>query len=249
MADPSNGTADLDRPPQKAVQQAVPEDLGAVMGRIARTLQEEHGDVEHTLTSITGAAVSTVPGTDWASISLVAGRRVVARAPTAEVAGELDALQTEFDEGPCLDSLRDQETVRVEDFTEEHRWPRFAAAAVRLGARSLLSFQLFTDGDNLGALNLYAAHPRSFDADSETVGQVFAAHAAIALSAARQEQNLRRAIDKRDLIGQAKGILMERHRLTAAQAFAVLARASTHTNRKLFDIADELTTTGTMPDG
>jgi GAF domain-containing protein len=253
MADPSTGTADTDRPPQDAAQQDaaqqnVPDDLGAVMGRIARTLQEEHGDVDHTLASITESAVHTVPGTDWASISLVTGRRVDSRAPTTELAGQIDALQTDYDEGPCLDSLRNQETVRVEDFTEEVRWPRFAAEAARRGAGSLLSFQLFTDGDNLGALNLYAEHPHAFDADSETVGQVLAAHAAIALSAARQEQNLRRAIDKRDLIGQAKGILMERHRLTATQAFAVLVRASTHTNRKLFDIADELTTTGAMPE-
>ena len=69
----------------------------------------------------------------------------------------------------------------------------------------------------------------------------------IALASAREEEHLRRAIDQRDLIGQAKGILMERHRLTAAQAFQVLVRASSHTNRKLFDIAEELTSTGSLP--
>jgi GAF domain-containing protein len=223
------------------------DDLGAVMGRIARTLQEEHGDVAATLESVTSAAVHTVPGTDWASISLVSGHKVSSHAPTDERAAKLDGLQTEVGEGPCLDALREQQTVRVSDFRAEDRWPRFAAEATRLGVGSLLSFQLFTDGDNLGALNLYADHPDAFDEESETVGQVFAAHAAIALSAARQEQNLRAAIDKRDLIGQAKGILMERHRLTAPQAFAVLVRASSHTNRKLFDIAEELTSTGSMP--
>jgi AmiR/NasT family two-component response regulator len=97
-------------------------------------------------------------------------------------------------------------------------------------------------------LNLYATVPRAFDTDSETVGQIFASHAAIALSAARQEENLRLALDGRDMIGQAKGILMERYRLTAQQAFELLVRASTHTNRKLFDIADELTSTGALPE-
>jgi GAF domain-containing protein len=226
-----------------------PEDLGRVMGRIARTLQEGHGDVERTLRSITTAAVRTVPGAEFASISFVTGRQVHPRGSTSDRAAAIDGLQSELDQGPCLDALRDHATVRVDDFATEQRWPRFAAEASRRGAGSLLSFQLFTDGTNLGALNLYATAPRAFGADSETVGQIFASHAAVALSAARQEENLLHALDGRDLIGQAKGILMERYRLTAAQAFELLVRASTHTNRKLFDIADELTTTGAMPEG
>jgi GAF domain-containing protein len=225
------------------------EELGTVMGRIARTLQEEHGDVERTLHSITAAAVGTIPGAECASVSLVTRRRVDPRGATSELAAEIDGLETEYGQGPCLDALREQNTVRVDDFATERRWPRFAAEAHRRGAGSLLSFQLFTDGVNLGALNLYATLPHAFDGDAEVVGQVFASHAAIALSAARQEENLRHALDGRDLIGQAKGILMERYRLTAPQAFELLVRASTHTNRKLFDIAEELTSTGAMPEG
>ena len=223
------------------------EPLGEVMGQIARTLQEEHGDVERTLHSITNAAVRTVPGAEFASISLVTGRRVTPSGATSQLAGEIDALQTQYDQGPCLDSLRERDTVHVDDFATERRWPRFSTEASRRGAGSLLSFQLFTDGANFGALNLYARVPRAFDAESESIGKIFASHAAIALSAARQEENLRRALDGRDLIGQAKGILMERYRLTAPQAFELLVSASTHTNRKLFDVADELTSTGAMP--
>jgi len=223
-------------------------DLGQVMGQIARTLQEEHGNVDSTLTAITSAAVHTVPGAEWASISLVTRRQVDSRAGTNELAQQIDGLQFEFDEGPCMDALRQERTVRVEDFATESRWPRFAAEVTKRGAGSLLSFQLFTEGDNLGALNLYARAPGAFDDESETVGLIFASHAAIALSAARREQNLRSAMDGRDIIGQAKGILMERHHLTAAQAFQVLVRSSSHTNRKLFDLAEELTTTGTMPE-
>ena len=225
-----------------------PEGLGTVMGQIARTLHEEHGDVDRTLHSITSAAVRTVPGAEFASISLVTARRVHPRGATSELAEEIDGLQTEYDQGPCLDSLRGHNTVRVDDFTTEGRWPRFAAEAARRGARSLLSFQLFTEGISLGALNLYATVPRAFDTESETIGQIFASHAAIALSAARQEENLRHALDGRDLIGQAKGILMERYRLTAPGAFELLVRASTHTNRKLLDIAEELTSTGAIPE-
>ncbi|WP_369137203.1 GAF and ANTAR domain-containing protein [Modestobacter versicolor] len=222
-------------------------DLGAVMGRMARTLQHEHGDVPATLASITAAAVRSVPGVDWASVSLVSGRRVSSQAATDARASALDALQTETGEGPCLDSLREQTTVLVPDFGTETRWPRFAARAAQVGVGSLLAFQLFTDGNTLGALNLFAESPHAFHDESEAVGDVFAAHAAVALSAARQETNLRAAIDRRDLIGQAKGILMERHRLTASQAFAVLVETSSHVNRKLFEVAEELASTGSMP--
>jgi GAF domain-containing protein len=223
-------------------------DLGQVMGDIARTIQSEHGDVDRTLAAITGAARDAIPGADSVSVSFVTGRIAHSRAATDELPQLVDELQSRLDEGPCLDALREQSTVRVDDATTEKRWPGFAAEATKIGMGSSVSFQLFVEGDTLGALNVYSDHAYAFDEESESIGLVFASHASIALAAARQEENLRRAMDHRDLIGQAKGILMERHRLTAEQAFHVLARTSTHTNRKLFELAEELTTTGTMPE-
>ena len=215
------------------------------MGQIARSLQERHGDVDATLQVITTAALTAVGGADEASISYVIGRRrVEPRAATGEMPRQVDELQTRVGEGPCLDAIGEEPTVRVEDMRAEHRWPRYAQGAAELGVGSALCLRLFVQGDNLGALNLYGRHPHAFDAESEDIARVLAAHAAVAVSGAQEEQNLRRAVDSRDLIGQAKGILMERHRLTADQAFAVLAQASTRTNRKLIDVAEELTTTG-----
>jgi GAF domain-containing protein len=227
---------------------ATAQDLGEVMGRIARSIQHEHGDVEKTLQAITAAAVDAVPGAESVSVSLVQGRKVEPRAATDDLPREIDDLQSRLGEGPCLSALREQSTVLVEDYETEERWPRFAAEARAQGVRSSLSFQLFVEGDALGALNLYARSAHAFTGDAEAIGQVFASHASIALSAAQQEQNLRGAIDKRDLIGQAKGILMERYKLTAPQAFHLLVQSSSHTNRKLFDIADDLTSTGTLPE-
>jgi GAF domain-containing protein len=225
----------------------IPADLGELMGQMARSIQQEHGDVAATLQAITSAAVRALPGATSASTSLVTGRTVESRAATGALARAIDSLQTELGEGPCLDALREASTVRVEDFTAEHRWPEFSRRAAECGAGSSISFQLFVEGDNLGALNIYARRPHAFGEDAETIGLVFASHAAIGLASARQEENLRRAVDGRDLIGQAKGILMERHKLTADQAFQVLVRASSATNRKLFDIAEELTATGELP--
>ena len=225
--------------------QDAPETLGSVMSRIARELQGEHGDVEATLQRITRAAVDTVPGTDECGISYVVARRTVEpRAWTSDLPRTVDALQSELGQGPCLDAVWDHRVVRVPDVATEGRWPEFARRAGASGVGSLLCFQLFVTGDGLGALNLYSHRAGAFDAESEEVGLMLAGHAAVALAGAEHEANLRAGMDHRDLIGQAKGILMERHKLTAGQAFDLLVRTSSLTNRKLRDIADELSTTG-----
>ena len=108
----------------------------------------------------------------------------------------------------------------------------------------MLSFQLYVERDNLGALNLYSRQPNSFDDDSEHIGLLFASHAAIAFADAEKVRHLVLAVSRRDLIGQAKGILMERFRISADQAFSLLIRVSQDNNRKLFDVAEELTETG-----
>ncbi len=111
---------------------------------------------------------------------------------------------------------------------------------------SMLCFQLFVVGDDLGALNLLAHRRASFTDESEQVGLLFASHAAVAVAGAQQREDITVALGSRDVIGQAKGILMERFRITADQAFALLARASQDTNRKLHDIAEELALTGAL---
>jgi GAF domain-containing protein len=223
-------------------------DLGAAMGRVARVLQEEHGDVEATLEAIASAAVTTVPGADECGISYVIGRsRVQPRAATSDLPRQVDALQEELQQGPCMDAAWDQEVVRVDDLAVDERWPELSRRASALGVGGLLCFQLFVAGDKLGALNLYSRVPHAFDEEAEEVGQMFAAHAAVALAGAEHEEHLRAGLRSRDLIGQAKGILMERHKLTADQAFAVLSQVSQEHNRKLVDVARELTETGTVP--
>jgi hypothetical protein len=107
----------------------------------------------------------------------------------------------------------------------------------------MLSFQLWVEGDNLGALNLYAREPHSFTEESEQVGLLFVSHAAVAMVGAQKQDQLTEGLATRDLIGQAKGILMERYGINADRAFALLVRASQNRNVKLRDLAVELTTT------
>jgi GAF domain-containing protein len=226
---------------------AVP-NLSEIMGQVARSLQEQHGDVEGTLEAITDAAVHSVPGTDECGITLVIERRrVESRAPTGDLPRRIDRLQERLGEGPCLDAVYEQKTVRIDDIHDEDRWPRFCAETAGLGVRSMLSFQLFVSGGTLGALNLYAREPHAFDEESESIGLIFASHGAIALAGAQQEEHLRAAVASRDLIGQAKGVLMERYKITADDAFRLLVGASSQSNRRVVAIAEELCATGALP--
>ena len=220
--------------------------LARELSELAQTLQSQD-DTQEVLDAIVGAAVNLIPGVDEGSISVVLNRRDVgSHSPSGELPRVVDGIQAEVGEGPCLDAAFEQQTVRVPDMAAEERWPRFGRRAAEAGAKSMLAFQLFVEGDNLGALNLYSYRPNAFDDESEHVGLLFASHAAVAFAGAQKMDQLKAAIDHRDLIGQAKGILMERYKLTADKAFLPLAGVSQRTNRKLYDLAEELTSTGVL---
>jgi transcriptional regulator with GAF, ATPase, and Fis domain len=224
-----------------------PDALAHVLAAFARDVQRQPQH-EAVLRTVVATALRTVPGTQEGSITLVVGRRkVLAQAASSMLPRTVDALQEEVGQGPCLETALEQHTVLVRDMATEPRWPRFSSRAAELGVRSMLAFQLYVHGDNLGALNLYSLEPDAFDERSVTVGELFAAHAAVACSAAQRESALERALVSRELVGQAQGILMERGRLTADQAFAALQRTSQDRNIKLAEVARRLVETGDLP--
>jgi GAF domain-containing protein len=197
------------------------------------------------LQRIVDVAVIELPA-DHAGISEIRGGDVLTRAATGETAIAIDQAQYLTGEGPCLTSLRDEITVRSDDLTAETRWPKFTPAAVAAGARSMMSVQLFVEGDNLGALNLYALASNAFSEPDESTALLLASHAAIALHSSQMEIHLREAIVTRDVIGQAKGVLMERLKIDQARAFEWLVVASQRTHRKLRDVAEEIAETGAL---
>ncbi len=213
-------------------------DLAQTLSTVARQLQSEPS-VSETLESTMLAAVDTVAGADYGGVTLVnqGGRTVTARAPTHDVVRRCDELQNEVGEGPCLDAVWEQHTVTVPDMSIETRWPKFAAEAQRLGIGSMMSFQLYVERDNLGAMNLYAAAPYSFAAGEQLIGELFASHAAVALAGAHESRQLNEALATRDVIGQAKGILMHRENVDALVAFTMLVQASQNANMKLAAVA------------
>ena len=210
--------------------------LAEVLGALAIELQART-DPAATLRGIVDASVDIVPGSRWAGISLIHGRRVQSEVSTDPIVTELDQLQTDLGEGPCVSALREHHTVEIEDMSTETRWPRFVRRASALGVGSILSFQLFVRSQNLGALNLYGDAPGVFTDESMFVGGVFAQHAAVAMVGSTAVSQLHAALVSRDVIGQAKGILMQRDNLTGLQAFETLTRVSQRTQVKLVDVA------------
>ena len=175
-----------------------PELLAVSLADLARSLESEHS-TELILERIVQSAIDLIPGVQDASISLVVNRKIVnAQASSSEMARQIDIVQTETGEGPCLDAIYEQTTVRVPDMEAEQRWPHFAQRAFELGAGSMLSFQLYVAGNTLGALNLFSSHPAAFSDESEHVGLLFAAHAAVAYAGLRIQQQLSNALAARD---------------------------------------------------
>jgi GAF domain-containing protein len=210
--------------------------LAALLGDLAQQMQAEDGS-DATLRAIVKAGVGLLPGINWAGISLIRGKVVTSQAPSDDVARTLDQLQGDLGDGPGVSALRDHHTVVIPDLADESRWPRFVAAATDMGVRCMLSFRLFVDSGSLGALNLYGPQRVDFTDEEVTTGEILAQHAAVAIAGAAAEEQLQIALASRDVIGQAKGILMQRDNLTGLQAFATLTRASQETNVKLVDVA------------
>lgn len=210
--------------------------LADTLSSVARTLQAEP-DVETTLRAIVKAAVDHIPGAEHAGISLCERGKVRTVAPTAGIVEIVDQLQYDFREGPCIDAITEHQTYRVGDVGNETRWPSFGPAAAENDIHSLLSYRLFVTDRTLGALNLYSSRVDAFDQQTEEDGQLFAAHAAIALIGAQREAQLGVAIKNRDVISTAKGMLMERHDVDDAAAFRMLVEASQSANMKLHQAA------------
>ena len=217
--------------------------LAEKMAELARRVAAP-STVEEVLMGVTAAALEIIPGVDTAGVLLITkGGKFETHAGTSELVHELDMLQEKYKEGPCFEAAVDELIVRTDDFVGEQRWPRYSPAALGKGVRSGLSFKLYTSKNNAGALNLFAFEPNVFDSQSEAVGSVLAAHAAAAILASRQGEQLESALTSRDLIGQAKGIIMERFKVDAVRAFELLRELSQSSNTKLVDVARQVVET------
>jgi GAF domain-containing protein len=214
-----------------------------------RGMREEAGP-RPTLERTVAVATHLIDGCDHAAVSLVhRSKRIDTPAATSEVCRRGDLLQYELQQGPCLDAIWQHETVHCPDLLHESRWPRWAPRVVHeLGIRSMLCFQLFTDEDSLGALNLYAESPNAFGEPAEALGFALAAHAAEALVRSRGLDHMNTAILNRAVVAQAQGILMERYVLSAEQALELLSRVARSEGVQVHILARSLVGGQELPD-
>jgi GAF domain-containing protein len=198
-------------------------------------------DLDTTLDVIVQTAQRSLPGMEHVGISIAHHRgKIETKAATDQLVWELDSLQYDLNEGPCLHAIEAERVVRVEHAHHEQRWPRYIPRAVEFGVRSQLGIRLYVEEETLGGLNMYSTSHDTIDPEVEHLAELFAAHAALALGRARREDTLNTALFTRKMIGQAIGILMERYDLDEERAFQYLTRVSQHSNIKLRDVAHEI---------
>lgn len=208
----------------------------------ARRLSEAltPGDLDHTLSQITAAAVEVLPDVRYASLTVLhADCSLETVAPTDELLCDIDAAQYELQEGPCYQAAVDTVHVISPNLEADDRFPRYAKVAVAAGIRAQAGVRLFENEKTQGALNLYSLKVGAFE-DLDSLSSLFAHQAATAIAYAQEIRNLQEAVQTRKTIGQAIGIVMERYGLTDQRAFAFLTRLSQHRNVKLRLVAQEI---------
>ena len=206
------------------------------------------------LADITTIARQAMPSTEAASITLIRGEKPFTAAYDGQMALDADELQYEHGYGPCVDAGRAGQIFLVDDMRTEQRWPDYAQRVAAHGVLGSLSVPLPIQGATIGALNAYASRPQAFGEHDLVSAEEVAAWVAVAVgtaeAAARTSDDLnllRTTMMSRTFIDEAKGILMERHKVNENEAFTMLIHASQRTNTKLRDVAAELVRTGTLP--
>jgi ANTAR domain/GAF domain len=226
--------------------------LAAQFARLTTALLDA-STVADVLEQVVRAACDVVPSADLVSITLrSSGGGFHTPVQTSPLAAALDQLQYELGEGPCVTAaaLSGPAQVRSDDLERESAWPKFGPAAAARGVRAVLSVSLLPHARPpryAGALNIYSRRSCAFGPAAHEAALLLATHASLALAdtmavnhAELMVTQLRTAVESRDVIGQAKGILMQRRGITAEDAFDLLRRASQKLNARLAEIARTL---------
>ncbi len=212
------------------------------VAEVAQTLQlQENTDVDTVLDELTQGAASAMPGAQHAGITIASRNgKVRTAAATDRYPVLLDEIQQRHEQGPCLSAAWQHHIIRIDDLEAESRWPAFCREASETPIRSIISFQLFADHSTMGTLNFYADQPYAFDEEAAEMGLILATHAALGWNMVRRDEQFRSALASRDIIGQAKGMIMERFKIDAVQSFELLKRLSQSSNTPLVVVARQL---------
>ena len=218
--------------------------LSTVFADIARELQAQTTRQE-TWQRIAELAVDTLPNATHSAISIVhRSGEIKTEAANDEVGPAVDLIQYETQQGPCLSAIREESEYHTRDLATEARWPEFSSrAATETGVHSMLAFRLFADETTMGALNLYSDKVDAFTETCVSIGRALAAHAAVAMMAAQQEEKvdqLETALTTNRRISVAIGMIMEASKIDEEHAFDVLRAASQRLNLPIGIVAERV---------
>jgi GAF domain-containing protein len=228
-------------------------DLPTAIMQMSSVVLGETTSIDAVLQRTTEVAKATIPGVYEVSVTMANGKPKTV-ASSGDFAVEVDERQYDADTGPCLQALRQGETVLVDNLVAETRWPEYTPGAIELGVGSSLSVPLQTAGTTIGAFNAYSLEPHAFDADAQDTAEKLAAYAAVAVNnaslyftASSRADQMAEAMRSRAVIEQAKGMLMSARHCDADQAFEILVGLSSTSHRKLRDVAQAVVEEMTKP--
>jgi GAF domain-containing protein len=231
-----------------------PDGLDSAVRILSRLLLSEE-TLEATLSRVASLACRTLEACDMASVTMINDGRPSTPAQTDPAVSALDAAQYTSERGPCLEAYSVSQVVRGTVSACASHWPEFTAAAEAAGIRSVLAVPLVASERPLGALNLYSKTAESYDEADEETAVLFSEQAAVACANAEVywrtyslTEHLREALESRDVIGQAKGIIMARRSCTPDAAFEALRTVSQHRNIKLRQVAEQVVYLGDLDD-
>ncbi|MCG5431033.1 GAF and ANTAR domain-containing protein [Mycobacterium sp. MYCO198283] len=213
--------------------------------RVARSIRELQAGavaVEDVIREVTAATANALPGTDGAAVSVIRRRASIETlAATDDRCRLLDEIQSSRGEGPSVSAAANDAPVRTGDLLTDSRWPRCGrSVAKRAGIRSVLAVPVAVQRHTALLLTACAAPSDAFDDTAAAVVQLLATQTAVAYTIAQRDEQFRNALASRDVIGQAKGLLMERFGVDDARAFQLLKRLSQESNAPVAEIARKL---------
>lgn len=216
-------------------------DTPADLAAVAESLNDSTSAVEM-LQAIVAVARDALEEIDHVGITLRPRKGPMSTdASTDETVLVLDQIQYDLDEGPCVSAARGPGTVVVAEHLRHHGdWHEFVQRAIPHGVRSVLAVRLFTHDGTVGVLNMYSVTSDTISAETRDTAELFATHAAYAYGHRRQVDDLHLALETRELIGNAVGIVMERYDLDRDRAFEYLVRTASTSEVKLRVLAAEL---------
>jgi GAF domain-containing protein len=241
-----------DRPVPEHQHQGSPElvaqddDLQRSMVSLA-ALTMKRSSLDQLLTRVAEYAVQAIPGADGAGLTLLEEGRSDTIVATAPFVRDVDHIQYGLGQGPCISAAAEGRTMMSGSLGGDGRWPQFGSKVARLGIHSAVSLALVTEDGVLGAMNVYARAKHVFDDRAAELGELYAVPAAIAVQnaqvlaqAQRLTEQLRAALDSREVVDRAIGILMGRSGVSGPEALDRLRRLSQHEHRKLRQVAEQI---------